>query len=534
MYPHLDTALALSRSEQASLASINKELLQRNASLRSRIRDLDELLISRDKALDSNARASANTISTLQQSVMLMDQRLLKYQQRLSTQDEALASLESRLQVSEREKIQAQTDRQYLTQQLEQTKRSHHDDVSALTSKHQLDIQHIQDDLNKEIHRVREQWIQDQRVMSQVQAEKQALQTRVSSLESDRNNDRKTLVETLSALESKRGECNDLQREVHQLQARAESLTITNNQQLNQINSLNTRVQNLNKQLMTATEEGKVWKQDAETYHREKLDLSNENSSLRDVVRQLREDLKNSQNQVYTLQTQREQTMIELEQCEGDKQRADMKVKELQESLSQANNAVFDLQNALNESHATVRSCNEREDELRGQLQAQREQYESNMQALADSKQAEVDAVKDRLRTTEQALYDLRYKLKHAQAELNVAIDHNESDAAHTRATLAPSYRSPTYFPTTAPSTSSNYPRDYGNSAISSPSRYSRPMTSPSAYTAAPRTPGKRTTTSVFTGNVGMKTPTQVTATVGHDAQPVRIAITPMKSRYDE
>jgi chromosome segregation ATPase len=394
---------------------------------------------------------------------------------------------------------------------------------------HQLDVQNIQDDLNKQIQSIREQWLQEQRLASQAQAEKSSLQSRISNLEADRNQDRKSLVEALAALETKRSECNDLHRDNNQLHARVESLSLNNTQQTNQLDILNTRVQSLNKQLMASTDETKSWKQDAEAHHREKLDLANENGQLRDVGRQLRDDLKQAQASLYQTQSAREQAILQLEQTEGDKRRAESQLQRTQGELSAANQQVYETQSALSESHAALRVARDTEDELHGQMRSLKDRHEAEVRSLQEARESEVDALRERLRNSEAALYELRHKLKHAQAELNVAIDHNEVDAIQTRHALnSASYRSPTPH-RSGPSASTSYtPRP----APQTPSRYSRVLASPTNNYSyqAPRTPLPRPTVG---GSVG-KTPTQITATVGADAQPVRIAITPMKHRYDE
>jgi chromosome segregation ATPase len=522
MYPHLDTALALSRSEQASLASINKELLNRNSSLRSRIRDLDDLLVSRDKSMDSDRRSAANTISTLQQSVMMMDQRLLKYQSRLSTLDEANAALEARLQATDRDKVQAQTDRQYLSQQLDTLKRAHHEDLLSQSNKHQLEMQRLQDDLTREISRIREQWLADQRAASQVLAEKLALQSRVTTLEADRASDRKTLVDTLAALETKRTELNDAQRELAQARAKVEALSLANAQQTTQISALNTRVTTLSKQVAAAQDETATWKRDAEQYHREKLDLQAQLAQHRDVVEQLREDLAQQREATRAAHTQRSQTAEHLEQEQGDRLRAEKRGAALAAELQSAGEAVDDLKRSLGDAQRALRQAGEAELALTGQVTELKLHHEATVESLQAARAHEIEALREKARLSEQALRELRFKLKNAQQELNVVIDHNESEGAAATALAKAHLRV------------MGTPRGDGGAlpAAVSPYQY---VPSSAALSAAS---SRLSAAALAAGSYHLRTPTtsgratQVTATVAQDGPPVRIDVTPVKGKY--
>lgn len=538
MYPHLDTALALSRSEQASLASINKELLNRNSSLRSRIRDLDDLLVSRDKATDSDRRAAVNTISTLQQSVMMMDQRLLKYQSRLSMLDEANAALEARLQATERDKVQAQTDRQYLTQQLDQLKRGHHEDLLSQNNKHQLEMQRLQDDLTREISRLREQWLADQRAASQVLAEKQALQSRVTTLEADRASDRKTLVDTLAALEAKRTELSDAQRELAQSRAKVEALTLASQQQTTQIAALNTRVTSLSKQVATSGDEAAAWKRDAEGYHREKLELTAQLSQHRDVIEQLREDLSQQREATRVAQQQRAQTVEALEHEQADRVREQRRGAALAGELAEAGETIDELKRALGDAQRALRQAGEAELALTAQVTELKLHHEAALESLQAARAAEIEALREKARQSEQALRELRFKLKNAQNELNVVIDNTEAEGAaaaamakaHMRAVSTPSRAPASVMQSSAGSAAGAVsPYQYVPSSAALSAASSR-FSAASAAASAAANAYLRTPTGAGAGAGGRAT--QVTATVAQDGPPVRIDVTPVKARY--
>ena len=558
MYPHLDTALALSRSEQASLASINKELLQRNAQLRTRMRDLDELLVSRDKALDSSARSASNTIATLQQSVMLMDQRLLKYQQRLATQDEALASAENRLQASERERNQAQSDRAFLGQQLEQQKRTSHEEIMGLKSRHQLELQRLQDELTGEISRLREQMIAEQRIQSQVQAEKQVLASRNAALEADRAADRKALVETMAALERARGDLAESQREADQANSRAEALSLTATQQAAQISALTTRVQSLMKQLHAANDEIATWRAEAEAHHKGKLEAEGQLQRTSERLDSVAADLQ-AQTEATSAMQRARQDALQLVEAE----RAEVALLSRRIAVKEGELAAAAQRTA--ESDQAVRLMSKREESLLRQISEQRATHQDSVDQIQAARAAEIDVLREKARHSEQSLHELRHKLRTAQAELNVAIDTNEaeSSAADAMARRVAFEATPSRKPVSASSfayrpasavaaaalaasaapLSSSYSSSSSAAALgrsglypASPARvlYAGPSSTAAAINAAA---GALPSASAF-GGLGMVShggpQTQVTTTtmLGSDAPPVRIDITPLKQRY--
>ncbi len=581
MYPHLDTALALSRSEQASLASINKELLQRNAQLRSRVRDLDELVVSRDKALDNSARSSTSTINTLQQSVMLMDQRLVKYQQRIASQEETLSTLEGRLQISERERAQAQSDRTYLTHTLEQLKRTHTEEVLALNSKHQSEMMRLQDELNHEISRLREQWLSEQRLNSQLAAERQTLQTRLANAEADRNADRKALVEALASLEAKRAELAESDREADQAKSRVDALTLTTTQQGAQISALNTRVQSLTKQLTSANDEVATWKADAESHHRSKLDLQTQLAQAQEHIDHLKAELRQQREAIIVAQNGRQDALEQLESERSESARLERKLVN-----KQAENEAL-AQRLVDEEHA-LRLAEKREESLSAQLADTRLQHQDAIDALQAARAAEIDGLREKARASEAALHELRHKLRTAQTELNIAIDTTEAESAAAtvaarsqfRSLASPSPRRPISSSSTSSSSSSavhgptlglghsqyQYRQPAGlSSSFSSlsgvgssslahtiaavtangvgPSLPSSSSSSSSSYqpvarsmtygvVSPPRGAYERGVGGAVAHGAGGQTQITTTTTLAEDAAPVRIDITPLKSRY--
>lgn len=536
MYPHLDTALALSRSEQASLASINKELLTRNAQLRSRMRDLDELLLSRDKAIDTNARSASSTINTLQQSVMLMDQRLLKYQQRVAAQDEALANVESRLQISERERTQAQSDRSFLTQQLDQLKRAHNEELLSIKSRHQLELQRLHDELTGELSRLREQMLSDQRAQSQAMAEKQVLQARLATAEADRSSDRKALVEALANLETTRAELAETKRDSDQARSRVDALTLTTNQQSAQISSLNTRVQSLTKQLQASAEEIVTWKADAEAYHKDKLELQASLANEKEIVEDLKVEIRQQRDANAVAQHGRQDA---LEQLEAERAEVNRLERKLQARLAE-NEA---LKQKLIDANVAQQRSVAREESLMTQIAEMNAQHQDAIAAIQAARNADIEVLREKARQSEAALHELRHKLRSAQAELNIAIDNTEVGSQAVRSAHLRSLTSSLASPSPRRPLASSF-SNLSSSASSSSS------SSSSSSTSASSTKG------LNAGNFGTVTPprgvyassglrgpetstlgtgTQVTTTTtlsGSGAAPVRIDITPLKNRY--